>query len=346
MVKDRLNVLEKCGLVPDKFLFAPEGEARFYAKGLNLKKDVSPLGIIDVSINSVNFIVVARGVAVFTRSIPMGFKFLMEQEGVSKIADELKKSLDAYSSEDIDVDPSSFIVTTDNEAVKSSLSVIEQSLGAKVQITTYYSLIKGNSVKNKLQKDYSDDSFLDVIAPAVMLSKAEVNLMPEEIALKRAVERQSKESTVACIAALVIMLLLGGMLMSKIYFKDVFLNKNLREQYASQKEEVVKLQDKMAQARIIREYMQGRMVSLDAIRELSKVTPNDIYLTGISMEEDGAITLAGISQSMSQVFSYVKALDDSPLFNNAKTKSTSTKKEGNKVVAVFEVFLKLNDGKE
>ena len=74
------------------------------------------------------------------------------------------------------------------------------------------------------------------------------------------------------------------------------------------------------------------------------MTPSEIYLTGIVLEEDGSLTLAGVSQSMSQVFSYVKALGDSTMFQNAKTKSTSTKKDGNKDVAIFEVTLKLNDG--
>jgi Tfp pilus assembly protein PilN len=64
------------------------------------------------------------------------------------------------------------------------------------------------------------------------------------------------------------------------------------------------------------------------------------------MDEDGTVTIDGISDSMSQVFSYVKALDDSAMFKEAKTKSTATKKDNGKDVATFEIEFKLINLKE
>ena len=64
------------------------------------------------------------------------------------------------------------------------------------------------------------------------------------------------------------------------------------------------------------------------------------------MDEDGTVTIDGISETMSQVFSYVKSLDDSTMFKDAKTKSTSTKKDNGKDVAGFEIEFKTNDSKE
>lgn len=344
VVKERMTVIEKCGLMPANFLFAPEGQGRLYAKGLNLKKDADPVGVIDFGSSGVNFLVIARGSVIFSRHIPFTIKQLFEADGVAKIGDELKKSLDAFVSEDIDRPPTSMVVSTDNELIKTNLAALGEKLGVPIQISSYLNLVNANAVKGKLQRDYADESFLDVIAPAATVAKAEINLMPEEIILKRSVEEQSKEATVSGIAAVVLMLLIGGIFMSKIYFKDTFLNKNLRQQYAEQNEEVSKLQDRMAQSRIVHDYLKDRMVSLDAIRALYQVTPNDIYLTGVALADDGTMTLSGVSKSLSQVFTYVKALDDAPMFVDAKTKSTSTKKEGDKDVAVFEVTLKLNDG--
>ena len=50
-----------------------------------------------------------------------------------------------------------------------------------------------------------------------------------------------------------------------------------------------------------------------------------------------------ISETMSQVFSYVKSLDDSNMFKEAKTKSTSTKKDNGNDVAAFEIEFKVKD---
>ncbi len=347
VVKERLDVLEKCGLTPDKILFVPEAIGRVYSKGLNMRKDAAPVGVIDFNVNAINFLVVSQGGVQFSRSIPQGIKHLVEDaDGGAKIIEELNKSLQAYQSEDVDVMPEQFLVTTDSAPVKEFLTSLHTGLKGDVHLSPYTAFVKAGSVKNKLQKDFADDSFLDVIAPVVSLSKGEVNLMPEEIVLKRTVEQQSKEATKAGVAAVVIMLLLGATIMSKIYFKDAFLNKNLREQYAAQKEEVKALQERAARNRLIREYLQGRMVGLETIREIYKTTPKEIYLTAVALEEDGTLTLSGVSPSMSQVFSYVKALEDSPMFNDVKTRSTATRKEGTKDVAVFEVGLKLNDGQK
>ncbi len=360
-VRDRLMVLEKCGLTCEKVLFAPEGIGRLYAKGLNLKNE--QVGLVDFTVNAVSFLVVGRSSVVFSRSVPMGIKQLMEpsaaargavpaagatapaadSDGAVRMMEELGKSLAAYQSEDTEA-VDSCVVTTDNGAIKKILGELQTVLKVQTRVSPYVALIKAGAVKGKLQNDYADDSFLEVIAPVATLAKAEVNLMPEEMIVKRSVEQQSVEATKTCIGALLIMLLVGGVIMSKIYFKDVYLNKNLRERYAAQKQEVQKLQDRMAKTKIIRDYLQERMVSLDLFQELYRVTPTEIYLTSITLEEDGAIAVAGVAQTMSQVFTYVKKLDDSPMFDNPKTKSTATKKDAGKDVAVFEVTLKLNDG--
>ena len=347
VVKERLEAIEKAGLNPDKVLFAPEGIGRLYARGLNLKNNAAPVGVIDFTVAAVNFLVVARGCVVFARSIPMGVKHVVDDAQASvKLCEELVKSMAAYQSEDVDAAPASYVVTTDHDAVKSMVPALNEALKAEVRLSSYVSLVKAGAVRSKLQRDYADDSFLDVIAPVACVNKAEVDLMPEEIILKRTVERQSHEATKAGVAALLIMLLFGAMIMSKIYFKQTFLDKNLLEHFSAQKEEVAKLQDRMAKTRVIREYLGSRMVSLETIHELYRITPTDIYLTSLDMDEEGNIAVQGVSESMSQVFAYTKALDDSPMFKNVKTKSTTTKKERGKDMAVFELALKLEDARK
>ncbi len=197
-------------------------------------------------------------------------------------------------------------------------------------------------MRKKLQSDFGDDSFLDVIAPASTAAKCEIDLMPEEMILKKTVERQSKEASKAGVAAVIIMVLVGAMIMSNIYFKDTFLNKNLREHFAPQKEQVEKLEMQMNKAKLVRGYIKHRMVCLDMIHELYTITPHSIYLNNITVDEEGTVTIDGISDSMSEVFSYVKSLDDSAMFKEAKTKSTSTKKDNGKDVAAFEIEFKLD----
>lgn len=344
VVKDRLKILEKASLSPDKILFAPEAVGRLYSKGLILKKDASPVGLIDVTLNSVNFMVVSCGSVIFCRSMPIGIKQLIQnQDAVNSLLEEINKSIAAYSSEDINGPIVSYVLTTDHEVVKNILPALKEGLKAEVLVSSYIGFVKAESVKNKLQKDFADDSFLDVIAPVVTVSKCEVNLMPDEMIAKKVVERQSKEAIKTVVAALIILVLLGGTIMSNIYFKDTYLNQNLRAQYAPQKEEVQKLQERFNKVKIVKKYLQGRMISLDILHELYIVTPAQIYLNTIVLDENGTLTISGISDSMSRVFSYVKILSDSSMFKNVKTKSTATKKDNGKDVAAFELNLLVLD---
>ncbi len=344
VIKDRLNVLEKVSLNPDKILFVPEGIGRLYSKGLALKRESAPVGVIDVALTSVNFLAVARGSVVFSRSIPIGVKQLVDsQESVNKLLEEINKSMAAYNSEDAVTPIESFVLTTDSDVVKNLPPSLIETLKTDVRFSPYVNFINAGSVKNKLLVDFADDSFLDVIASVTTIGKHEVNLMPEEMVIKKNVEKQSQEAIKTVAAAFIILVLLGASMMSKIYFKESFLNRNLKEKYASQSQEVSQLQERLNKLNIVKGYLQERMVSLDIIRELYRVTPSQIYLNTISVDEDGSLTMSGISDSLSRVFSYVKTLSDSPMFKNVKTKSTATKKDNGKDVAAFELNLQLKD---
>jgi len=342
MVKERIAVLERAGLNIDKILFVPEAQARFYSKALNLKKEEAR-GIIDFSLNATSFIVLSKGSLLFERRIPIGIKTIKEGGDVpAKLQDELKKSMDAFMQEDGNEAPTSYVVTTAHPAINDILPALKEGLNIELQVNAFLNFIKGPmDVRKKLQTEFVDDSFLDVIAPALSASRCEINLMPEEMVLKKLVDRQSQEVSKTGVAAVIIMGLVGAMIMSNIYFKDTFLNKNLRERFASQKAQVLVLQSKMNKAKLVREYIKSRMLSLDIIHWLYAITPHTIYLNNVTVADDGTIEIDGISDTMAEVYSFVKSIDDSSTFKAAKIKSTSTKKDNGKDVASFDIEFKL-----
>ena len=350
IVKERIAICEKLGLNPDKIVFAPEGFGRFYVKALNLKKDSAPTGVIDVALNGITYNVIAKGAPAFARHIPLGIKAIMEgADTQAKLVDEFNKSISGFVNEDVDLPPEKYLVTTDHEAVKGSLPSLGQGLGVEFQLSPFTNFIKTSpALKKKLIADYGDESFLDVIACGFTALKSDVNLMPDEVLLSKQFERQSKEVSKAGFAIVLLMLLVGGVILTKIYFKDAFLTKNLREKYATQRAEVKSLQLTQSKNRVVRKYLSDRQVSLETLKALYDVTPIEIYLGNISLDDQGNMNIDGISDSMSRVFSYVKALEDSTMFKTVKTKSTATKKDKGKDVAAFEITMKLEQetGKE
>jgi hypothetical protein len=336
--------MEKAGLEVDKILFAPEAQARFYARALNLKREATA-GIIDFSMNSASYIIISRNTVLFVRHIPIGIRAIKQGgDMVAKLQDEIKKSIDAFMQEDSGNEaPTNYWVTAERVPVSNILPVLKQGLNADFQVKAFLNFVKVSAdTRRRMEVDFSEDSFLDCVAPATTALKCEINLMPDEMVVKKEVARQSREVSKSGVAAVVIMILVGAVIMSDIYFKDTFLNKNLREKFASQKAQVQMLQEQMNKAKLIRRYINKRMVSLDVIHDLSSITPHTIYLNNITLNEDDTLTIDGIADSMALVYSYVKSLDDSAIFKEANLKSTSTKKDNGKDVAAFEIDFKLN----
>jgi len=348
MVKERISILENAGLNVDKILFIPEAQARFYAKALNLKKDSAPLGIIDFSLNACSYMITSKGFLFFERHIPIGIKAIKEGgDAVAKLQDEFKKSMDAFMQEDGNEAPSSYVVTTKHDAVNNILPVLKEALGIELQVKAFSDFIKGpTDIRKKLQSGFDDDSFLDVIAPASCAIRCEINLMPEEMILKKMVDRQSQEVSKSGMAAVIIMVLVGAMIMSNIYFKDTFLNKNLRDKFASKKAQVQALQEQMNKTKLVRGYIEKRMLSLNIIYALYAIVPHTMYLNSLTVDDDGTVSIDGVSDTMAQVYSFVKSVDDSTMFKEAKLKSTSTKKDNGKDVAAFDIEFKLISSKE
>ncbi len=340
IVKERFNLFEQAGFSINQVLFAPEGIARFYAKALNLRRESAPVGIIDVTDNSTNFIIESRGAAVTCRSIPIGVKHLQGQpdEARVKLIEEIKTSIDAYRDEDADKAPDYFVVTSNHPMVKDLVGPLGEALQIRIQTSPFFGHLKAaGGLKKKLEKDFADDTLTDVIAPAVSAARSEVNLMPEEIQMKRSVEEQSRDAVQTGILAIVVLILVGCILLTKIYFKDAFLNKNLRARYAEQHEEVKQLEEKLRKTRVIRELFDSRLTALEAMRELYNMIPNDIYLNTVNIAEDGLVSINGIAETTSRVYAFVSSLSASPAFDGVKTKSTSGKKDRGKDLVAFEI---------
>ena len=347
-IKQQLAVFDEAGLKVEKVLFAPEGIALFYAQALNIKPEDLPVGIIDVAGQSTDFVVQYNRTVATCRNIPIGMAQLVKegQPAQDKLIEELLRSLEAYQNEDINKLPETFILSSDDAKIKELQPVLQEKLKANVKIMPYLDRIKASQpVMLKFVSEYSDDSFLDVIAMSSTMNELQVDLTPDELKVQRAIEEKGREMIKSAIYALVLLVLICGMFFSKLYFKDVYLEQ-LKDEYVK-KRRAVAILDRVAQkTQIVKDYVNSRLESLDALEELYRLTPDDIYLNSVLLDENGTISIQGISESMSRVFNFVSDLEDSELFKSVKTKSTTAKKDRGKDVAAFEIAFKLTSAKD
>ncbi|MFH1640546.1 MAG: pilus assembly protein PilM, partial [Candidatus Omnitrophota bacterium] len=338
VTKRHFEILDRAGVGLNKMLFAPEGLAVFISKALGLETKDSPISIIHVNDDFTDFSIVFKGKAIFIRSIPIGAQNILteEEKYLTRFVEEVKRSLEAYQSENIEKTPNSLILT----GAVSELKELENNLNDNLPFTAKVVLsYKDISLSDRASKEIGLSkrlSYLDVIAPILNWKDCKIDLIPEEVKLKKAFEKRSKELIKTGILVLTLFVLIFSMLISYIFSKSSYLKK-LNDKYQPLSKEAKILQGDFEKTNLIKNYISRRGYPLEVLIELYNVAPGQLELNDIRFDAQGKFTVRGTADTMSTVFSLVDGMEKSKYFKDVKTRYTAKRKEGMVDVADFEV---------
>lgn len=344
-VKMQFEILDKTGFKSERVFFAPEGLAWFVSKILRLDTADSPLNLIHIDEGFTDFAIVLRDKLLFIRSIPIGAQHLVgEKEKYQvKFLEELRRSLEVYQNEDIEKNPNMLVLTGAVQGLEDLEAVLRDTLHLSIRNIPYF---RSLPVSNEILKTTSlakDLSFLGVIAPLLAWESMKVNLIPEEVKLRKLVEERGRDLIRTGILGLAVFVLIFLILISKVYFKTVYL-KNLNSRYQTLNQETQKLEVDFTKVSLIKNYLTNRGYHLEVLAELSDLTPLDLELNDIRSDEQARFSVKGTAESMSTVFSFVDNMEKSKYFKDVKTKYTRKRKDGLRDVADFEITSLLDKG--
>jgi Tfp pilus assembly PilM family ATPase len=344
-IKRNAEILEKAGLRLERIFFAADGIARSAAKIFKVDTESSPATIIHVDEGSSDFLIVLKNRILFVRSIPIGTQHLTfeKEKYLTRFVEEVKKSLEAYQSEDIDKSPTTLVLTGATEELKDLETMLNDMLHFPIRSVVYTRNLAISSEAAQCISNEKRISFLNVIAPLLVLDEIKVDLIPDEIKVRKSFEEKGRELIKTSILVLAIFVLIFSILISKIYFKSLYL-KNLKSRYASLEGDAKKLEKDFTRVSLARSYLANRGTSLEALAEVYSIAPLDIELNNIRLDDKGRFTVRGTAESMSTVFSFVESMEKSKSFKDVKTKYTSKRKENLKDVTDFEITSFVNKG--
>ncbi len=234
--------------------------------------------------------------------------------------------METYQSEDIDKPPQVLIFTGAIELINDLQTVVSNAIAIPTQIMPYFSCLPLNPTVLSSLKMASNLSFFNTTSVFLGSRDLKVNLIPEEIKLKRQFEERGQELIKMSIYIICIILLIGGIFLNRLYFKGMYLAK-LKKINQSMGEEAQILEKAMERIRIIKMYLKSRGYSLEVLSALYDVMPKEIMLTNIKVDAAGNFYLKGSARAMSNVFSFVSALEASDYFSNVKTNYTTSRKQ-------------------
>ena len=128
----------------------------------------------------------------------------------------------------------------------------------------------------------------------------------------------------------------GAIFLERVYAKALLL-KRLNAQFIKLEGETSELKKEDLKIKLIKNRTDAGNSAIETLREIHKVTPQEIYLSAITFEEGKSLSLRGTSVSMSEAFKFVKTLEGLPNFRNVKTKYVTKRKLEGKDLADFEI---------
>lgn len=338
VIKRQFEILERAGMNLGKVMLVPETLAWIVPKIVKIDTGSNPASIIHIDESSTDFVIVSRNKPTFIRSISIGTQHLLDEKesAVPKFLDEIKKSFEAYQTEDIEKGPNTLILTGAVEGLKDVESTLSSSLHLQVKSMDYFKslAISKDALDSKTRSGRL--SFFGIIASLLALNDVKVKLIPEEIRLKKSVEERGKDLIKTGVLLLAVFVLVFSILITKMYFRSTYLQV-VKKRYEKVYKEAEKLEGQFERVTMIREYLSKRGHSLEVLAELHVATSNDMQLNDIRFDQTGKFTVKGTATSMSAVFSFVDTMEKSDYFRDVKTRYTTKRKDGRRDVTDFEI---------
>lgn len=345
VIKRHFEILDGAGLEIERISISPEAIGRIYPHISRVKTGDGPISVIHVKDDSTDFTVVLKNKIIFMRNFPIGVQYLLAEREKYKerFTEEVKRSLESYKNEDIERTPSQIVLTGATEEIEDIKSALDNTLYIPTAVIPYFNRfpIKRNVLD--FVSTVKQVSFLDVISPLFISDELTVNLVPEEIKLKKRLEARGKEIIKMGILIMAVFVLVCGILMGNIHLKSAYL-KELTLKYHSTNQEAQGLEKDFSTMQIIRNYLSSRGYPLEILSELYNVILPDIYFNNIRFDEK-EFSIRGTSESMSTVFTLVSAMEKSKYFQNVKIKYTTKRKEEDKDLTDFQITCALEGAK-
>lgn len=341
IINDRLNALRQAGVSVSHVGVSSEGLCRWFrAAGLARKGDAGDtVALMDIDASASEILVFADGNMVFSRSILVGAEQLSAEpeKWNQELAKETRESIDRYKNEHPKHPLTSLYLGGSTKAVSQVSGLLGEALKLPVKPCEPTHNIPVSGGSKQLSRDGAGNVSLSAAFGIAMAPETlEVDLTPPELHMERVMAEKRSQLNVLGVLGILIVTLACVFIFSSFYAKTMKLQ-SLDEQIAQAKPDAETVDVLKERVQRLRSRLDPCGTPMNVLAEIHRVTPASIQLTSVHIVAGMEVSLRGRGGAMSDVFSYVKELEESALFTNAKTTYTSQKQSEDRQFAQFEI---------
>ena len=328
-----LDVLRMARVKPEIVTLSSFALFNSYIYGREIEKTVA---LIDIGVESIEVNIAKDEALLFTTSIPIGVSLPNQEikKEFEQLITEIKRSFEAFKAEPYGEEIERIVLSGGGSKEQGIEGRLKERLGVAVEIINPFQELKVSIPE--LNQDELAPFFPVAIGAAltgVLKESKGVNLLPER--LRR--ERRVISKKVIKITSVLIVLLA---LLSFIFIVGRGLNQKEERLKRLDKElQVMRIEaDKVQRVRLrleaIKSYTSQERDCLEVLRELSLITPRDVYITNLLFEKDKSINITAQTQKHSTAVEFSNLLEKSSFFRNSQLKY-SREREGPKVIEPY-----------
>src|SRR5437773_6816064 len=293
-------------------------------RGATRDEERGPTAVLDIDSNFSDFLVTRSGAVTFTKALSIGSAKLAEQENeIEKLAEEIQRAVDIYESERVGQGITKLVVTGSEGDLARLIPSLTAKLRLPVQRVSLVERLPGAREAMDLpEAQRGSVSFAAVLGLAWNAERAGIDLTPQEVRIREALEHKGRAIMVMGILGVSILAALTALVSQHVYFKKQYLEQ-LEAEIARTQQAASDVDSLRKRLRIIREAERRENSSLEILSVLHRSTPPEIYLRTIAFEEQSQVVLKGMTQKMSTVFEFVSTLEKLPNFRQVKTKNAT-----------------------
>ncbi|MDD5596227.1 MAG: pilus assembly protein PilM [Candidatus Omnitrophica bacterium] len=334
ILKRQMNILQAADLYIDRIDLGSFGAWEWALATQKNEINANDIYLLlDVDSTFTDFIIFNRNHLLFTRSIALETSAQLQAAQVTKLIGEVKQSLVIFHNEEQNKNPAKIFL-----AGASIISDLEPAMKADLDIeikSVAFPYTKA-MLESKKRQVPINVSLTAVSELTLEDTGKRVTFILPEIQIRRSLRDRTRDLTILGALVLYFFSAVVAFFWGKFYNQQNYLSK-LTEQNAKIDKEMGGLLGQYRKTEFVRNYLYHRKLPLVFISELQKVTPPQIAINSISMDEFGKVSLRGQGVQLSDVFRYVSIIEGSKYFKDVSTKYTRSKKVKDKEITDFEI---------
>jgi hypothetical protein len=333
-----LKIITDAGLLADRVFLSSCGirEYMLVMRKNTIEKEAAYIAV-DVDAEYCDFTAFSRTKLLFTRSIVIGATQLEEAEERARFVKEIKQTIIIFKSELENKKPQKIFITGATNLLKPYEEEISHQLELPLEIIAADEEI-ANSSKIEVTRNISLTAINQLLSDAA----ERISFFVAELQVSRIFKERVTNLIIAGSLAVYILFIVSCIFLSNVYNKQVYLH-NIESQAKIIEQDVLGLAREAELVEIAKKVIERKKVPLIFFIELHKLTPKEIAVKSVELDENNKVLIRGESLNLSDVYAFSDKLKNSQYFGEINNKSARKKKAKKgeltdfEITAVFEV---------